>query len=71
MDDLIIVALILANLFAGAHFISMDKEWGHVIGTSEHHELRLKHGLKNTEVVVCEGSRKYYFNQYGERCEFR
>lgn len=46
MTDILLIALILANLFAGAHFISMDKQWDHVIGTSEHHELRIKHGLK-------------------------
>lgn len=71
MDDLILIALILANLFVGAHFISMDKEWDHVVSTPEHTRLMIKHGIINTEIVVVEGGREYYFNQYGVRCSFR
>lgn len=71
MTRLLEIALILAIILMAAHFVQLDKEFDCVVSSREFQELRVKHGLKNTEIVVNEHGRDWYYNDRGKLCRFK
>jgi hypothetical protein len=71
MNKLLTIAYILTLILSCAHLYQLDKDWDHIARTAEFEALRIKHGVKNTRIVLVEHGRNYYFNERGERCELR
>jgi hypothetical protein len=70
MNKLLEIAFILIMIFGCAHFIQLDKEFDCVARTPEFEALRIKHGLRNTEIVWGSGGKWFYKNEQRQICRF-
>jgi hypothetical protein len=65
---IILIACLILSLVALDAY--RNREWDHVASTPEFQALRVKHGLRNTEIVWGSGGKWFYRNGQRQVCRF-